>query len=446
MAKTVGMISLGCPKNLVDSEVMLGILEKAGYKIVADPSRASVLIVNTCGFIEDAKRESIDTILEMTEYKKTGKTKHLIVAGCLPQRYKKELTKLLPEVDLFIGTGEYHKIDKIILETEKRKDIEPDKYIGVPEYIHSAKTPRKVATRPHSVYVKIAEGCFHACSFCIIPKIRGGYRSRRPSDIVEETKRLIKGGAREINLIAQDTTAYGRDLKTDTDIVRLLEKIAKVSPKIWIRLLYTYPQSFKRGIIKLMKEYESICRYIDIPIQHIDDDILLKMRRGRSEKKIRSLINYIKKEVPDAALRTSIITGFPGETARQHKRLLEFISRGNFDHVGVFCYSEEEGTSAARMEGHLPEKTKQERRDELMKAEEEISRKQLRRYVGETLDVLVEGICGETDLLFEGRSCFQAPEIDGIVYVGEGRPILGDFNSVEITGSDDYDLIGKVRG
>lgn len=443
MSKNVGLISLGCPKNLVDSEIMLGLLEKAGYRLVTDPHSADIIIINTCGFIEDSKRESIETILEMAKIVKGPKSivrsqKKLVVTGCLAQRYKDEVLELFPEVDLFIGTGDYPRIVELL-----EKDHGKKHHIGLPEYIHTANVPRRIATAEHAVYVKIAEGCFHGCSFCAIPKMRGKFRSRAESDIVKEVKTLLKNGAKEINLIAQDTTSYGRDLKNGANIVTLLEKLVQISGEKWYRLMYTYPQSFKKEIVGLMKEFGDICKYIDIPIQHIDDDILESMRRGRSEKSVRKLIEYIKTELPEVTLRTSIITGFPGEKEKQHKKLLKFISEGWFDHVGVFKYSEEEGTAAAKLKGHVADKTKEARRKELMSIQKKISRKKMFAYKGARIKVLVDGLINEKKGLYQARSEFQAPDIDGITYV-TGKLDIGKFYWVEIIGSSDYDLNAKV--
>jgi ribosomal protein S12 methylthiotransferase len=420
---------------------MLGLLEKAGYQIVNDPSKSDILIVNTCGFIEDAKRESIESILDMARFKGAGKAKYLIVTGCLPQRYREELVNLFPEVDLFVGTGEYHQIAQLLKKLENGKG--KSHHIGIPEYIYTAKTPRIVTTAKHAAYIKIAEGCFHACSFCTIPKVRGKYRSRAVKDIVSEAKKFIKNGTKELNFIAQDTTAYGRDLG-DGNIVTLLENLIQISGEKWIRLLYMYPQSFKKGIIKLMRESSDICKYIDMPIQHIDDKILFNMRRGRSEKKIRNIVDYVKSKIPEVSLRTSVITGFPGETERQFKKLLDFISEGHFDHVGVFTYSEEEGTLAAKMKKHLPEKVKRARMNQIMKAQKRVSKKRLKCLVGTRLKVLVEGAAQETEHLIQARAEFQAPDIDGVVYINEGKARVGEFYWVEVTETYDYDIIGKV--
>lgn len=449
MLKNIGLISLGCPKNLVDSEIMLGLLETAGYRITNDPSKADFLIVNTCGFIKDSKKESIDAILEMAGYKRSARAKYLIVTGCLPQRYKKELFKLFPEVDLFIGTGEYSKIVSFIKKLEscgKRKLSAEDmlKYIGVPEYIHTYKTPRKISTSPHAVYIKIAEGCFHACSFCAIPIMRGKYRSRQTNDIISEAKLLLKSGAKELNIIAQDTTAYGRDLKTKDNIVSLLRNLAELPGDKWVRMMYAYPQTFKKDIIRLMKENSQVCKYVDMPIQHIDDTVLYNMRRARSETKVRDIISYIKNELPEVALRTSIITGFPGETDKQFKKLLDFVSEGYFDHVGVFSYSEEEGTRAAMMKDQVPEKIKEGRRREIMKVQKKISRMKLNNWCKKRIKVLVEGVSPETDFLLQGRTEFQAPDIDGVTYINDGEAKAGDFYWVEITDTYDYDLVGRV--
>lgn len=445
--KTVGIISLGCPKNLVDTEVMLGLLEKNGYKIVNDPADAEIIIVNTCSFIEDAKKESIDAILEMAKFKISGFAKYLIVTGCLPQRYKDELIQLFPEVDLFVGTGEFQKIVKLIDGLNRNKSSlckQGSLSVNGTSYLYSSKTPRKIATVRHAVYIKIAEGCFHACSFCAIPKIRGKYKSREAKDIVNEAEALLKNGAKELNLIAQDTTAYGRDLRSKTDLSGLLRGISLLRGEKWIRFLYAYPQSFTKKLLTTIRDHGDICKYVDVPVQHIDNDILFSMRRGKSEAKVRKVIEDIRTELPQAAIRTSVIVGFPGETDKKFHKLIKYIEEVRFDNLGAFVYSEEEGTSSAKMRNCIPEKIKNERKKEVMRLQKKISGAKLKEKIGSTLKVLVDAPLKGDQGAFIGRSEFQAPEIDGVIYVKGGKVKPGNFYSVEITGAYDYDLTGKV--
>lgn len=444
MSKTVGVISLGCPKNLVDTEIMLGILKESGYVLTNELSAATIVIINTCAFIEDAKTESIDTILEIAELKKKCNLEYLVVTGCLPQRYKDELAGHFPEVDMFIGTGEYHKIAACLKKLLQIKTKLPKQYIGIPEYIHTYKTPRILSAHPHSVYMKIAEGCFHACSFCAIPMIRGKYRSRKQIDIVKEAKNFLASGAKELILIAQDTTAYGRDLTSETDISKLAEQISKLQGEKWIRIMYAYPQTFKKELIQVMKRHPQICRYIDIPIQHIDDYVLKNMGRGKCSEKIKRLIGYMKDEIPEITLRTSLITGFPGETEKGFNKLLKFVEKGFFDHVGVFTYSEEDGTKAASLKETVSKSEKLKRKKQILRAQKLVSKKKLKKYKGQKIQVLVEGVSSESSYLIEGRAEFQAPDIDGIVYINEGKALAGEFYSVEIQDTYDYDLVGKV--
>lgn len=436
--KKVCLISLGCHKNLVDSEVALGVLEEAGYSITKDPSDADVIIVNTCAFIEDAKRESIDAILAAASYKEAcrGK-KRLVVTGCLTQRYKEEVARLFPEVDLFLGVDEYDKIASLV---ESKQGLFVSK---APRYIYDANTPRKVSTPPHSVYLKIAEGCMHHCSFCVIPKIRGRYRSRSVDDITTEAQRLLAGGAKELNLIAQDTTSYGRDLCGASNISTLLRRLSSLGGEKWIRLMYAYPSSIRRELISTMKECPCICRYLDIPIQHIDDHVLRRMGRRETSSEIRRLISWIKDEIPDISLRTSIIVGFPGETERQFERLVRFIEEGYFDHVGVFTYSKEEGTAAARLGGEISRRVKLERQKIVLEAQRKVSKRRLRSFEGKRLKVLIDGHL-DTPYLIVGRTEFQAPEVDGVVYIeGKGGDV-GKFYLVEVKRAYEYDLVGRI--
>ncbi|MBI2974839.1 MAG: 30S ribosomal protein S12 methylthiotransferase RimO [Deltaproteobacteria bacterium] len=465
-------MSLGCPKNLVDSEVMLGLLEKAGYKIVQNPAEAEILIVNTCGFIEDAKKESVDTILEMSGYKATptprgeakGKCKKLIVTGCLPQRYKSELAKLLPEVDLFIGTGEYHKIVELLCHPEQPKEAKDPvnaikrmgsfgrrpqddrelamQTINTPQYIHNATTPRKIATAKHAVYLKIAEGCFHGCSFCIIPKLRGKFRSRSMDDIAVEAKMLIDNGAKELNLIAQDTTSYGVDLKDGSNLAKLIERINNLKSDFWIRIMYAYPTSITDEFISAVQKLPKVCRYLDIPIQHVSDKILSAMRRKENGNDVRKIVAKLRTKMPDITLRTSLIVGFPGETKKEFMELLSFVREGHFNHLGAFTYSQEEGTYAAKLSGQVPKKVKEERRNAIMEAQAKVARRRNKGLVGKKLKILIEGENA-------GRITGQAPEIDGITFIeqskSEAQKIkVGEFSSCVITGIKGYDLKGKL--
>jgi ribosomal protein S12 methylthiotransferase len=469
--KTIGLISLGCPKNLVDSEVMLGLLEKAGYRIVADPARADVLIVNTCAFIEDAKKEAIDAILEMSQYKTQGKCKKLIVTGCLPQRYKGELAKLLPEVDLFIGTGEYQNIVEYI-SSSARKSVIPAGVSGDPvrsgdssssaaspadrrfrgndsKYIHSSSTPRKLATPKHAVYIKIAEGCFHACSFCIIPKLRGRFRSRPVDDIVAEAKALVAGGARELNLIAQDTASYGRDLFHGTNLVKLLQAVTAVPGDFWVRVMYACPTSITPELIDEIASNKKVCKYLDIPIQHVSDRILAAMGRKEKGRDIITLVERLRREVKGLTLRTTVIVGFPGEAKKDFTELLSFVEDGHFDHLGAFAYSNEDGTRAAKLKGQVRRKEKERRRALIMKAQAAASKRSNDKWIGKRARVLIES---PPPLAGEGRgegaiarTQGQAPEIDGITRVKCDKKLnAGKFIEVEITGADEYDLTAVI--
>lgn len=431
--KTVGLISLGCPKNLVDSEVMLGLLEKAGYLIVQNPASADVLVVNTCGFIEDAKKESVDAVLEMAGYKQreTGRCRRLVVAGCLPQRYKGEIAELFPEVDLFVGTGEYHNIVELLEKERGHQAVNP------PRYIHSFQTPRKLSTPKHSVYVKIAEGCFHGCSFCIIPKIRGGFRCRTMKDIFNEAKMLIEGGSRELNLIAQDTTSYGKDLKDGSNLAKLLNKLSAIRGDFWLRVMYAYPTSITDEFIETVASNGKICKYLDIPLQHVSDKILKAMRRKERSRDIRKLIEKLRNRIPELAIRTSLIVGFPGEGKEEFEELLSFVKEGHFNHLGVFEYSQEEGTPSAKFAEQVSSKAKDGRRRKLMEIQAAISREKNNRQLGKKVKVLVEAEG-------RGRTMGQAPEIDGVTFIKNGECRVGEFADVKITHAGDYDLEGDI--
>jgi ribosomal protein S12 methylthiotransferase len=441
MKETVCLVSLGCPKNLVDSEVILGFLSKEGYSLTTDHSKAEIIIINTCSFIKDATQEAIETILQLTPYKREGRCRLLIVSGCLPQRYGKILEKELPEVDLFIGTGSFQKIPQLISQGGKRKS-----FLSGQTFLYNEKTPRILSTPSFTAYLKIAEGCSRTCTFCTVPKIRGPYRSRRIHSILKEAESLADQGVKELILIAQDTTAYGEDLRDGTSLERLLKGLIRVEGFRWIRILYAYPKParFTENLLELIGREEKICPYLDLPIQHIDDKILRRMGRRSNGREIRDLIRKIRTFVPGIALRTSLIVGFPGESEGQFKALLHFVEEVQFDHLGAFQYSPEEGTPASRLSNPVPEDVKGERLRILMKVQKKISLKKYRRLVGRKAEVLVEGTDRQRTTL-RGRIRTQAPEIDGCVFLkGEARP--GDFVEAEITQALPYDLIAVTTG
>ena len=392
----VSLISLGCPKNLVDSEVMLGQLPLDRYEIVTEESQADIIIVNTCSFINDAKEESVDTILEVADYKENGHCKMLVVAGCLPQRYKEKLSKQLPEVDLFLGTSEGARIVELI--EEHLLTGSPTVEIGQPDYLYDHSVARVNSSPTYTSYVKIAEGCSNRCSYCIIPQLRGDLRSRSIDSVVEETRNLVSNGVTEIVLIAQDITAYGHDRQDGATLEKLLKELVKVDGVVWIRLLYAYPDGITDELIELIATEEKICNYLDLPLQHIDGQILKQMNRRLDEEGVRKLIARMREKIPDLTMRTSFIVGFPGETREQFDKLLHFVEEGHFERVGVFRYSREEGTASAKFDGQVPGQTKKSRLNRLMKAQARVSFNKNRALLGQTETVLVEGYSEETDL------------------------------------------------
>lgn len=436
------MVSLGCPKNLVDAEVMLGCLAKDQYEITTDEHDADIIIVNTCSFIKEAKQESIDTILDLADRKQDGNCKLLVVTGCLPQRYQEELAKELPEVDIFVGTGDYPRIAEII--AEKRQSDEQLRYVGDPNFVYDETLPRLKSSPAYTAYLKIAEGCSNCCSYCVIPSLRGAFRSRPLDSLLQEARELVASGVKEVNLIAQDVTAYGRDLPGRPSLETLIKELAALDGLQWIRLLYAYPDGITNSLIQTIKEEEKVCKYLDIPIQHISDPVLKRMNRRSSEAEIRALIEKLREEIPDIALRTSLIVGFPGETEEDFRKLLHYVEEVQFDRLGVFCYSREEGTPAAEMPDQVSERLKRERHKKLMRAQARVSFKRNRRLIDTTEQVIVEGLSDETDLLLKGRSSRQAPDIDGQVYITAGSANVGDIVTLRITDSSDYDLIGEI--
>jgi len=443
--KKVGMLSLGCAKNLVDSEVMLGELGREGYNFTADANEADVVIVNTCGFIDSAKEESIDAILEMAELKKQGKIEKLIVSGCLSQRYHSEMAGEMPEVDLFLGINHVGGIRDFIQTLPKRDEREA-KGTWQPDFLYDASFERVLTTAPHTAYVKISEGCDHVCSFCIIPGLRGKHRSRTIDDITREVKGLADKGVKEINLVAQDSTYYGRDLDIKDGLASLLESLAQVSGIAWIRVHYMYPYQVSDRLLAVMREHPQIASYLDMPLQHADRTVLSAMKRGSGRAQLEKFCNRIRVGLPGANLRSSFIVGFPNEDERAFAQLCEFVSEQCFDYIGIFTYSLEEGTSAFPLEDPVPQEVKQERKQHLLEIQREISRKKLAANVGRTFDVLVEGVHPETELLLRGRHQGQALEVDGEVFITEGTYRPGDIIPVKIEESFDYDMAGRVIG
>ncbi|MFB3887563.1 MAG: 30S ribosomal protein S12 methylthiotransferase RimO [Thermodesulfobacteriota bacterium] len=448
MNETICLVSLGCHKNLVDSEVMLGLLSREGYRLTTDPSEARILIVNTCAFIEDATKEAIETILGLTRYKKEGRCRLLIVSGCLAQRYGKILEKELPEVDLFIGTGTFQHLPEIlpkILSKNPREKQKKKTFLSRSTFLYDEKTPRILSTPPFTAYLKIAEGCSNRCTFCTVPKIRGPYRSRELRSVINEAERLADQGVQELILIAQDTTSYGKDLQGRANLEKLLKGLVKIESLRWIRILYSYPKAsyFTDGLLELMAREKKICPYLDLPIQHIDDRILKRMGRRSKGQEIRNLLKRIRMFVPNISLRTSLIVGFPGETEGYFNALLDFVRETEFDHLGAFKYSREEGTPASRLPNPVPGKVKEERLRTLMKVQKKISLKKYRLFVGRRLEVLVEGPKGQGGQL-RGRLQTQAPEIDGCVFL-KGKASPGDWVEARITQALPYDLVGQIE-
>lgn len=434
----IHFVALGCPKNLVDSEVMLAKLLEKGCTLTEDPKDAEVAIVNTCAFVEDAKKEAIDELLSLAEYKKNGDLSLIVAAGCLPQRYEGDLAKLIPEIDIFVGTGEFHRIADIVWEWAGKQRME----IGKPTYIYDHLTPRLHTTPKHIGYLKIAEGCFHPCSFCIIPKIRGKFRSRPMDSIVEEASGILSRGVREINLIAQDTTSYGKDI--GADLATLLGEIANLEGEKWIRLLYAYPHSFPGRVVDALRDYDDICKYVDVPIQHISDRVLKRMGREGGSEEVRALIDVLRREIPGVSLRTSLIVGYPGETQHDFDELVDFVSEARFENLGVFVFSPEEGTKAFKLKGRVAREIAEMRRDEIMGLQREISLSNNMKHLGRRMTVMVDGASDEPNMVMEARHEGQAPEIDGLVYIKNGIAAAGDFVTVEITDAKEYDLVGKI--
>ncbi len=495
-APTVGFISLGCPKNLVDSEVMMGLLDRAGARLTAHPEEAEILVVNTCSFIDTAKQESVDTILEMARHKTEGRARKLIVAGCLVERYRDEIQKNIPEVDAVVGTGEleaileaaglaptpaaaasspFNIITSVHAETrsgqeslsgthkapasrqegdhrERAGRFRRDEWQGasssLPTYLYDETTPRLLSTPRASAYIKIAEGCDHPCTFCVIPNLRGKFRSRHFESVVAEAEQLVARGVREITLIGQDTTCYGEDLGLKDGLATLLDTLARIPDLRWLRFLYAYPNRVTGKLLETIAKHDNICKYLDLPLQHASPDVLKRMKRGAGADIFLKTLDKVRAAVPNIALRTSFIVGFPGESLRDFEVLEEFIAEAKFDWLGVFNYSHEEGSAAYALDAQIPKRTIESRRKRLMKLQQSISRKSKRDWVGRELTVLAEGESAETPLLWEGRTQFHAPEIDGKVYINDFGALenleTGRFYRAEITETHDYDLVARI--
>jgi ribosomal protein S12 methylthiotransferase len=497
-APTVGFISLGCPKNLVDSEVMMGLLDRAGARLTSHPEEAEILVVNTCSFIDSAKQESVNTILEMARHKTEGRATKLIVAGCLVERYRDEIRKSIPEVDAVVGTGELesileaagvamppaaapspfnilssnghaevragresgagtHKREVTVFRAEgnhreqqgrfRRDDWQGAAHL-LPTYLYDESTPRVLSTPRSSAYIKIAEGCDHPCSFCVIPNLRGKFRSRRFESVVAEAQQLVDSGIQEITLIGQDTTCFGEDLGLKDGLATLLDVLAGVDGLRWLRFLYAYPNRITGRLLDTIAKHDNICKYLDVPLQHASADVLKRMKRGASADIFLKTLEKVRTAVPGIALRTSFIVGFPGESSRDFEILEEFVGEAGFDWLGVFSYSDEEGAGAFSLDAKVPNRTIEARKRRLMKLQQAVSRRAKREWVGRELVVLAEGESDETPLLWEGRTEFHAPEIDGKVYINDFGGLeslqVGRFYRAEITEAHDYDIVARV--
>ncbi len=445
----VGFVSLGCPKNLVDSEVMMGVLARGGYEITPRAAEADVLVVNTCSFIEPAQKESVDSILEMAEYKKFGKAQKLIVAGCMVERFRNDIREQIPEVDAVIGTGEIEKILEVC-DGQLRPD---DRHAAdLPTYLYHDLTPRILATPKHTAYIKINEGCDHPCTFCVIPQLRGKFRSRRFESVIREAENLAAAGVREISLIGQDTTYYGEDLGIRDGLATLLERLAQVEDLNWVRFLYCYPNRITPKLLDTIAAHKQLVKYLDVPLQHASRNVLARMKRGANGDAFLKMLAKARKAIPGVSIRTSFIVGFPGETEKDFEELCDFVRAAEFDWLGVFSYSDEDTSKSYALDGKLDAKTIAHRRDALMAIQKKISTRKLKARVGETLQVMLEGPSKDTDLIWEARLEGMAPEIDGKVYVTEFAgvndaaelPAPGTIATIEITEAKAYDLIGRV--
>jgi ribosomal protein S12 methylthiotransferase len=471
--KKVGFVSLGCPKNLVDSEVMMGMLTQAGAQLTQHAEDADVIVVNTCSFIDSAQQESVNTILEMAKHKTGGRAQKLVVAGCLVERFRDEIRKSIPEVDAVVGTGELENILSAAGVASTQDANSPFKILtsraegdareaqgrfsregwdgaiaDLPNYLYDETTPRVLATPKHTAYIKIAEGCDHPCTFCIIPQLRGKFRSRRFESVVGEAERLARSGVREITLIGQDTTCYGEDFGLKDGLALLLEKLAGIEDLRWVRFLYAYPNKITGRLLETIAAHDKICSYVDVPLQHASPTVLKRMKRGGSGDLFLRTIEKMRRTISDVTLRTSFIVGFPGETEKEFEELCDFVREAQFDWMGAFGYSDQDGAGAYSLEKKVPAKEIERRRKRLMQIQRQISKKRKKALVDKEFDLVLEGTSEETDLLLEGRTTMHAPEIDGKVFVNdvpEGvEPEFGTFYRCEITEAHDYDLVARI--
>jgi ribosomal protein S12 methylthiotransferase len=438
----IGFVSLGCPKNLVDTEVMMGQLTASGHELTPHPSDADVIVVNTCSFIDPAKQESVDTILEMAEYKKTGRAQRLIVAGCLVERYRADIQKNIPDVDAVIGTNELERITALCEGVEtKGNPFEP--------YLYHDATPRVLATPKHFAYIKIAEGCDHPCTFCVIPQYRGNFRSRRFESVISEATRLFSQGVREINLIGQDTTCYGEDFGMKDGLATLLARLAQIETahEKWVRFLYCYPNKVTQKLLDTIAEHDALVKYIDMPLQHASGPVLKRMKRGANGDIFLKLIERIRATIPDVAIRTSMIVGFPGESEQDFETLCSFVKAAQFDRLGVFSYSDEDTSASFHLDAKVDARTIYNRKRRLMALQRQISRARNRQLIGRELPVLVEGPSADSELVWQARLATQAPEIDGVCYIsdpGEHPLRSGEIRKLRVTEAHDYDLTGEL--
>lgn len=438
-SKTIHFVSLGCAKNRVDTEVMLGVSGVEGYRLVHDPAEAEVIVVNTCGFIESAKQESIDTMLELGRFKEEGRCRSLVMAGCLAQRYADDLAESMPEVDHFLGSSDMLKLAPVLQKQADRM------LVGNPaDYTFRAEDPRALSLRPHSVYMKIAEGCNRSCSFCAIPAIRGKQRSRAVEDLCREAEWLAERGAVELNLVSQDTIAYGRDRDERPNLATLVQALAEVKGIRWIRLHYLYPESLTKELVELLAEHPKVLPYIDMPLQHASDRMLKTMRRGHGGERLRRVVDTLRTRIADLSFRTTFLVGHPGESEEDFAELCEFVQWAEFDHIGVFRYSDEEGTLSATQEAKVPKGVGTKRQRKLLALQRPISRKKLKRWVGREVEVLVDGPSEESEFLWEGRHAGQALEVDGKVILTNDTARSGEFRRARIVQSADYDLVGEL--
>lgn len=442
-AERVHLISLGCPKNRVDSEVMVGKLRRGPWTMVDDPAEADVIVVNTCSFIQPATEESIQTVLEMAGYKEHGNCSKLVVTGCMVQRYGASLEGELPEVDHFLGTGEYHRIDDVL---RARSGQLPRSFVDTPMYIHDELSPRVNSWRPHSAYLKISEGCNHRCAFCIIPQLRGKLRSRPVPSLVEEARQLVGQGVRELNLVSQDSTAYGRDLKDGSDLGQLLRALCTIDELRWVRLHYAYPIGLPESLLRAIAEEDKVVPYLDMPLQHASGPMLKAMRRGVTRAGQERILERVRRYIPDVAIRTTFIVGFPGETDEDFETLVDFVRDQRFARVGAFTYFQEDGTPAATLPDQVPDEVKEARQQRLMEVQAGISRELHQAMIGTEATVLVDGPSAEDERVLSARLPSQAPEVDGQVFLdGPGPDVVpGQFRRVRISGASDYDLVATV--